>query len=159
MAASDRSGGNCLARSWRGGSARPTNTSGTTCAAAGASILASSAASSRGGFWVSRQGRQVMLGSPIPVDLFGSPWCSSRSTRLTIIGRAIVSGARTCFGRFLAALHESRRREAAIVRARYRHLNCPLSELGQEAWPHLAKLDRCARDARKPRAFQPRHGP
>ena len=27
-------------------------------------------------------------------------------------------------------------------------VNCPLSELGQEVWPHLAKLDQCARDAR-----------
>lgn len=27
-------------------------------------------------------------------------------------------------------------------------VNCTLSELGQEVWPHLAKLDQCARDAR-----------
>lgn len=27
--------------------------------------------------------------------------------------------------------------------------NCPLSELGQQVWPHLAKLDQCARDTRK----------
>jgi len=73
-----------------------------------------------------------MLGSAISLDLF---WV------------AVVSGARTCFGRFLAALHESRRNQAAIVRARYRHLDCPLSELEQEVWPRLAKLDQCARDA------------
>ena len=42
--------------------------------------------------------------------------------RLTIIRRAIASGASTCFRRFLAALHESRRKQAAIARARYRHL-------------------------------------
>ena len=42
--------------------------------------------------------------------------------RLTIIRRAIASGASTCFRRFLAALHDSRRKQAAIVRARYRHL-------------------------------------
>lgn len=42
--------------------------------------------------------------------------------RLTIIRRAIASGASTCFGRFLAALHDSRRKQAAIERARYRHL-------------------------------------
>jgi hypothetical protein len=90
---------------------------------------------------------------PFPWTPSGSPWCSSRSRRLRTIGRAIVSGASMCFGRFLAALHESRRNQAAIVRARYRHLNCPLRELEQEVWPHLAKLDRCAHDARKPRAF------
>ena len=28
-------------------------------------------------------------------------------------------------------------------------VNCPLSELGQEVWPHLAKLDQCAHDARR----------
>jgi hypothetical protein len=28
-------------------------------------------------------------------------------------------------------------------------VNCLLSELGQEVWPHLAKLDQCARDARR----------
>ena len=28
-------------------------------------------------------------------------------------------------------------------------LELPLSELGQEVWPHLAKLDQCARDARR----------
>ena len=27
-------------------------------------------------------------------------------------------------------------------------VNCPLSDFGQEVWPHLAKLDQCARDAR-----------
>jgi hypothetical protein len=42
--------------------------------------------------------------------------------RLTIIRRALASGASTCFGRLLAALHDSRRRQAAVERARYRHL-------------------------------------
>jgi hypothetical protein len=42
--------------------------------------------------------------------------------RLTIIRRAIASGASACFRRFLAALHDSRRKQAAIARARYRHL-------------------------------------
>jgi hypothetical protein len=28
-------------------------------------------------------------------------------------------------------------------------VNCLLSELGQEVWPHLAKLDQCTRDARR----------
>jgi hypothetical protein len=42
--------------------------------------------------------------------------------RLTMIRRAIASGASACFERFLAALHESRRKQAAIERARYRHL-------------------------------------
>ena len=28
-------------------------------------------------------------------------------------------------------------------------VNCRLSELGQQVWPHLAKLDQCARDARR----------
>ena len=32
-------------------------------------------------------------------------------------------------------------------------VNCPLSELGQEVWPHLAKLDQCARDARRQAAL------
>lgn len=42
--------------------------------------------------------------------------------RLTMIRRAIISGARACCGRFLGALHESRRKQATIERARYRHL-------------------------------------
>jgi len=42
--------------------------------------------------------------------------------RLTMIRQAIISGANACCGRFLAALHESRRMQAAIERARYRHL-------------------------------------
>ena len=41
---------------------------------------------------------------------------------LTMIRQAIVSGANACCARFLAALHESRRKQAAIERARYRHL-------------------------------------
>jgi hypothetical protein len=42
--------------------------------------------------------------------------------RLTMIRQAIISGANACCGRFLAALHESRRKQGAIERARYRHL-------------------------------------
>ena len=42
--------------------------------------------------------------------------------RLTVIRQAIISGAKTYCGRFLGALHESRRKQAAIERARYRHL-------------------------------------
>ena len=42
--------------------------------------------------------------------------------RLIMIRQAIISGANACCGRFLAALHESRRRQGAIERARYRHL-------------------------------------
>src|SRR6476646_8420424 len=42
--------------------------------------------------------------------------------RLTMIRQAIISGANACCGRFLAALHESRRKQSAIERARYRYL-------------------------------------
>ena len=42
--------------------------------------------------------------------------------RLTILRRAIVSGASTCSARFLAALHHSRRTQAAIELAKHRHL-------------------------------------
>jgi len=42
--------------------------------------------------------------------------------RLTKIRQAIISGANACCGRFLGALHESRRKQGAIERARYRHL-------------------------------------
>ena len=42
--------------------------------------------------------------------------------RLPMIQQAIISGANACCRRFLAALHESRRMQAAIERARYRHL-------------------------------------
>ena len=42
--------------------------------------------------------------------------------RSTMIRQAIISGAKACCGRFLAALHESRRKQATIERARYRHL-------------------------------------
>lgn len=42
--------------------------------------------------------------------------------RLTMIRQTIIAGANACCGRFLAALHESRRKQAAIERARYRHL-------------------------------------
>jgi hypothetical protein len=42
--------------------------------------------------------------------------------RLTMIRQAIISGANACCERFLAALHESRRKQGTIERARYRHL-------------------------------------
>jgi hypothetical protein len=42
--------------------------------------------------------------------------------RLTTIRQAIISGANACCGRFLAALHEARRKQGTIERARYRHL-------------------------------------
>jgi len=42
--------------------------------------------------------------------------------RLTTIRQAIISGASACCGRFLAALHESRRKQGAIELARYQHL-------------------------------------
>ena len=41
---------------------------------------------------------------------------------LGMIRQAIISGANECCARFLAALHESRRKQGAIERARYRHL-------------------------------------
>lgn len=44
--------------------------------------------------------------------------------RLTMIRRAIISVANARCGRFLAALHESRRKQSVIERARYRHLIC-----------------------------------
>jgi hypothetical protein len=42
--------------------------------------------------------------------------------RLTIIRRAIVSGASTFCAGFLAAMHASRRKQAAIELAKYRDL-------------------------------------
>jgi hypothetical protein len=42
--------------------------------------------------------------------------------RSIMIRQAIISGANACCGRFLAALHRSRRKQGAIERARYRHL-------------------------------------
>jgi len=42
--------------------------------------------------------------------------------RLAMIQQAIISGANACCRRFLAALHESRRKQGAIELARYRHL-------------------------------------
>jgi len=42
--------------------------------------------------------------------------------RFTTIRQAIFSGATACCGRFLAALHESRRKQGAIELARHRHL-------------------------------------
>jgi len=80
---------------------------------------------------------QILL-SPIPVRSRGKEKATmtvfsrqildldSRSDmvagRLTIIRQAIISGANACCARFLAALHESRRKQGAIERARYRHL-------------------------------------
>src|SRR3954466_11535582 len=42
--------------------------------------------------------------------------------RLAMIRQAIIAGADECRARFLAALHESRRKQGAIELARYRHL-------------------------------------
>jgi len=42
--------------------------------------------------------------------------------QLTMIRQAIICGANACCGRLLAALHESRRKQGTIERARYRHL-------------------------------------
>jgi hypothetical protein len=79
-----------------------------------------------------------MLLSPLPARARGSkgeatmtvvsrlldPDCRSDMVlgRLAMIRQAIIAGANTYCGRFLAALHESRRKQAAIERARYRHL-------------------------------------
>jgi hypothetical protein len=41
---------------------------------------------------------------------------------LAAAARIVADGARAGFRRFLAALHEARRRQAAIEQARYRHL-------------------------------------
>jgi hypothetical protein len=41
---------------------------------------------------------------------------------LAAAARILAEGARAGFRRFLAALHEARRRQAAIEQARYRHL-------------------------------------
>jgi hypothetical protein len=42
--------------------------------------------------------------------------------RLAMIRQGIIFAANACCGRFLSALHESRRKQGAIERARYRHL-------------------------------------
>jgi hypothetical protein len=42
--------------------------------------------------------------------------------RLTILRRAIASGASTWCARFVAALHDSRRKQAAIELTKHRHL-------------------------------------
>jgi hypothetical protein len=55
-------------------------------------------------------------------DLGSSYRSAPASRRLANIGQAAASAAGMCLERFLAALHESRRRQAAIERARYRHL-------------------------------------
>ena len=44
-------------------------------------------------------------------------------TQWLAVAARIAAGARAGFCRFLAALHEARRRQAAIEQARYRHLN------------------------------------
>jgi hypothetical protein len=44
------------------------------------------------------------------------------TSRLVILGRSIASGAKTCCAQFLAALHDSRRKQAAIDLAKHRHL-------------------------------------
>ena len=41
---------------------------------------------------------------------------------LTLLRRAIASGASTRFGWFFAALHDSRRKHGTIERAKYQHL-------------------------------------
>jgi hypothetical protein len=47
---------------------------------------------------------------------------SPLTVALTVIRRAVAAGANACFSRFLASLHETRRQQAAVERARYRHL-------------------------------------
>ena len=59
---------------------------------------------------------------------------------LTILRRAIASGASTCFGRFLAALHDSRRKQGTIERAKYQHL-VP-DPVGVSAAPELPSITR-----------------
>jgi hypothetical protein len=46
----------------------------------------------------------------------------ARTTWLGMAAQAAAAGADACFGRILAALHESRRKQAAIQRARHRYL-------------------------------------
>ena len=57
---------------------------------------------------------------------------------LTVLRRAIASGASTYFGRFLAALHDSRRKQGAIERAKYQHL-IP-DPVGVSAAPELPSI-------------------
>jgi hypothetical protein len=57
---------------------------------------------------------------------------------LTVLRRATASGASTCFGRFLAALHHSGRKQKTIERAKYQHL---LSDpVGESATPELPSI-------------------
>jgi hypothetical protein len=42
--------------------------------------------------------------------------------RLAMVPQVAAAGARTCLDRFFERLHQSRRRHAAVVLARYRHL-------------------------------------
>jgi hypothetical protein len=57
---------------------------------------------------------------------------------LTVLQRAIASGASTCFGRFLAALHGSRRKQGAIERAKYQRLIS--HPVGESAAPELPSI-------------------
>ena len=54
-----------------------------------------------------------------PPDRFPMKWMA---TAARAVAARIVAGARASWCRFLAALHEGRRRQAAIDRARYHHL-------------------------------------
>ena len=57
---------------------------------------------------------------------------------LTLLRRAIASGASTRFGWLLAALHDSRRKQGTIERAKYQHL---ISDpVGESAAPELPSI-------------------
>jgi hypothetical protein len=43
---------------------------------------------------------------------------------LAMVFEGVAAGASGCLSRFLTSLHETRRRQAAIERAKYRHLIC-----------------------------------
>jgi hypothetical protein len=58
----------------------------------------------------------------LPGQAFGAEPRFHPMNRLGALSRGLAAGAAACFQRLLAALHESRRRQAAIERARYRHL-------------------------------------
>lgn len=64
----------------------------------------------------------MIAGSEQNLDLDRHLIAGTPIGRLTIIRRAIASATSTCFGRILAALHDSRRKQAAVERARYRYL-------------------------------------
>ena len=57
---------------------------------------------------------------------------------LTVLRRATASGASTCFGRFLAALHDSGRKQGMIERAKHRYL-IP-DPVGESAAPELPSI-------------------